>query len=640
MNTRSEANEPNQHSRNGRNTRALPPGRVLRPRKTLLMFAFWAALALLAPARAAVTLAKDGAAIAVVVRQAGANPAETNALNQLTRTLEQITGATFSVVDSPTQVPASAIIVGPGPAAQKWFPEIDLAQLAPEAIVIRSKGSRLLIAGGRPRGTLYAVNQFLQDQCGVRWWTSWASHIPKQTTLRFGRLDIRYSPPFESRDPFWFPAFDSDWAVKNYSNSQHAHIPEEWGGSINYKGFVHTFYPLVPPEEHFAAHPEWYSWVEGKRTHDNAQLCLSNPQLRDFLTARVKQWLKESPDARIVSVSQNDCHGACQCPECKAVDDREGSHAGMLLDFVNDIAARIEPEFPQVAIDTLAYQYTRKPPKTLKPRPNVIIRLCSIECNFREPLEHKSNAAFADDIRGWAKICDRLYIWDYTTDFGHYMQPHPNWYSLGPNVRFFQEHHVRGLFEQGAYQSFGSEMSEMRAWVLAQLMWNPTRDDRAQIQEFLEGYYGPAAGPIRRYLDLMHSASVGCKVGCFAPTEQLFLRFQPLNAAEQLWREAEHTVANDPVLLARVRLGHLPVLYAWLERWTKLRAECAEVNGTWPLPLSRKAVADQWLIDAHGNDSLKGTRVTLMSESGLTPEKFVERFAQDPPDSAPPAAKQ
>jgi len=138
----------------------------------------------------------------------------------------------------------------------------------------------------------------------------------------------------------------------------------------------------------------------------------------------------------------------------------------------------------------------------------------------------------------------------------------------------------------------------------------------------------------------MHSASVGCKVGCFAPTEQLFLRFQPLNAAEQLWREAEHTVANDPVLLARVRLGHLPVLYAWLERWTKLRAECAEVNGTWPLPLSRKAVADQWLIDAHGNDSLKGTRVTLMSESGLTPEKFVERFAQDPPDSAPPAAKQ
>ena len=54
----------------------------------------------------------------------------------------------------------------------------------------------------------------------------------------------------------------------------------------------------------------------------------------------------------------------------------------------------LEPEFPQVAVDTFAYQYTRRPPKTIRPRPNVIVRLCSFECNFREPLDHPSNAAF------------------------------------------------------------------------------------------------------------------------------------------------------------------------------------------------------------------------------------------------------
>ena len=189
---------------------------------------------------------------------------------------------------------------------------------------------------------------------------------------------------------------------------------------------------MVPPNEYFDQHPEWFSLRNGKRTHDHAQLCLSNPQLRDFVVERVKQWLREAPDARIISVSQNDWHGACECDACKAMDDTEGSHAGSLLAFVNYVAEKIEPEFPDVAVDTLAYQYTRRPPLTIKPRPNVIVRLCSIECNFREPLDSPANAAFGDDLRNWSKICNWLYIWDYTTDFAHYVQPHPNWFTLGP----------------------------------------------------------------------------------------------------------------------------------------------------------------------------------------------------------------
>jgi hypothetical protein len=66
-----------------------------------------------------------------------------------------------------------------------------------------------------------------------------------------------------------------------------------------------------------------------------------------------------------------------------------------------------------VAIDTLAYEYTRQPPRHVQPRPNVIIRLCSIECDSAHPLPAPSNRKFADDIRGWSKICQRLYIWDY-----------------------------------------------------------------------------------------------------------------------------------------------------------------------------------------------------------------------------------
>ena len=301
--------------------------------------------------------------------------------------LGQITGGKFVINTNDTEIPKHAIIVGPGPAAAKLFPEIDLTKFGPEEFVMRVKDANLLLAGGRPRGTLYAVNRFLQEQCGVRWWTPQITNFPHHSTLRVKNLDVRAQPAFEYRAPYWSAGFDPLWKMHNGVNDENQLIPAELGGSVTYKGFCHTFYPLVPPDKYFASHPEWYSLVNGKRTHDNAQLCLSNPELRDFMVQRVKEELREAPDAAIISVTQNDCDGHCECPACKAIDDAEGGPSGSMLAFVNYVAEKIEPEFPHIWVDTFAYQYTRKPPKTLKPRHNVIVRLCSIECNFREPID-------------------------------------------------------------------------------------------------------------------------------------------------------------------------------------------------------------------------------------------------------------
>lgn len=583
-------------------------------------------------AEAEMVLAEGGEAKCVIVRQPGATEPERYAVEELASTLKQMTGADYRVVEATGEVPAAAIVVGPGAAAEAAFPEVKLGSFGEEQIAIRTKGNRLLLAGGRPRGTLYAVYRFLQDECGVRWWAPWATTVPKQATLRIRDLAVDARPAFESRDPFWFPAFDGDWAARNCANGQTARLTEKHGGKVIYKGFVHTFYPLVPPEEHFQAHPEWYSLIGGQRKVEGGQLCTTNPQLRDFLVERVKQWLRESPEARIVSVSQNDWYGACECEKCKALDDAEGSHAGTMLSLANYVADQIKDEFPKVAVDTLAYQYTRKAPKTVRPRPNVIVRLCSIEANFAAPLEDKSNQAFADDLRAWGKISNRLYIWDYTTNFAHYTQPHPNWFSLGPNVRFFHQNGAKGLFEQGAYQSHGGEMSELRAWVLAQLLWNPDQDDRKLIDEFLKGYYGAAAAPIKRYIDLLHEKAAGYYMTCYSPPSAPFLDFPTLSRAERLWQEAEAAVKDDPDLLWRVRQGHLPVRYVFLQRWAQLRRDAQDANADWPLPTSRKAVADEWLAVATGSGPAGWSPMTRVNEGGLTPQAFIARFAVDSPD--------
>ena len=329
-----------------------------------------------------VVLSKNGSTQYIIINEAESTAPEKWAAKELSRILTKITGAEFKIQQSDNNTPSTIIIVGRSAVAKKYFSEVNFDALDLEEVVIKSSGNKLLISGGRPRGTIYAVSRFLQTQCGVRYWTPYSEKIPTNPNLTIKDLNIREKPAFESRDPYWYPAFNSEWAVRNFSNSQSARIPEELGGCIRYRGFVHTFYPLVPPDKYFESHPEWYSMIDGKRTYKNAQLCLSNNELRNFVVERVKQWIKESPGVSIVSVSQNDWHGNCQCPECKKIDEREGSPSGSLLEFVNYIAEKIEPEFPNVAIDTLAYQYTRKPPKTITPRKNAIVRLCSIECNF------------------------------------------------------------------------------------------------------------------------------------------------------------------------------------------------------------------------------------------------------------------
>jgi len=539
-------------------------------------------LAAVSPARA-VSIAEKGVARAVVVVAKDAPPPVRHAADELASFLNQVTGGTFKVTDKP---PAGAgrLLVGPG-AARRADPQFTTDGLGADGIVIRTVGGDLILAGGHPRGTLYAVYTFLGDPVGCRWWSSKVSTIPARPTLAAEGLDIRYVPPLEYREAFWFDAFDGDFAVRSRCNGHAARLDAKRGGKHRYEGFVHTFYRLIPPKTYFKDHPEWFSEIDGKRTAHRRQLCLTNEAMRKELVANLAKRLRANPAATIASVSQNDWHGACRCPRCAAIDAEEGGHAGTLIRFVNAVAADLEKDFPHVAFSTLAYQYTRKPPKRVRPRSNVIVRLCSIECSFSRPLTHGQNKTFRDDIVGWSKICNRLYIWDYVTNFRHHVLPHPNLRVLAANVKFFAAHGAKGIFEQGAYTTAGAEMAELRAWVLARLLWDPTLDGAKLIDEFLDGYYGPAGRHVAAYLDVTHDAAeaAGEAVGCFSKHQAKFLSFQTLRRGWAHLKAAEAAVEGDADLRFRVQVAQLPVMYALMMRWDHFKARAEADKAPWPM---------------------------------------------------------
>ena len=183
-------------------------------------------------------------------------------------------------------------------------------------------------------------------------------------------------------------------------------------------------------------------------------------------------------------------------------------------------------------------------------------------------------------------------------------------------------------------------MAELRAWVLAQLLWNPQQDDRALIKEFLEGYYGTRAGGIvESYLELMHNASKGFILRCYLGKDAPHLHFQPLAAAERLWQEAEDAARRDPdpEKLIRVRMARLPVWYACLGRWTALRRECWEQNAAWPWPASRKALADTFHEVCAGVPGKDWTQVRVLNERGKQVDEFLKAFDLDSADTNGPA---
>jgi hypothetical protein len=260
-------------------------------------------------------------------------------------------------------------------------------------------------------------------------------------------------------------------------------------------------------------------------------------------------------------VSQNDWYNFCTCEKCRALDEYEGSHSGTLIHFINQIAESIEDEFPGIAIDTLAYQYTRKPSLHVRPRKNVIVRLCSIECCFSHPLS-ECDTAFKDDLIGWSKVCGRLHIWDYVVNFAHALSPFPNFRVLQPNIKFFIEHNVTGIFEEGNNSDRESgEFNALKQYIIAKLLWNPDYDAETGIAEFMTAYYGMASAEIRRYFELIHNQiTPDIHMHIYDPPRTAYLSPAMLDEADKIFDRAER-LADNETILARVKKLRLSVRY-------------------------------------------------------------------------------
>ena len=577
---------------------------------------FWACIlificiTLKTAASADVLLVHDGKPNCTIVVGSHATLPEQRAAEELREHIAQITGCelpckTDVVLESPM------IIVGPSEALVEVEPDLDWRAMGKEELIIRTKSASLILAGGRPRGTLYAVYAFLEKYLGCRWYTKNIAHIPKQSTIRLDAIDYRYNPPFMYREILYKDAFDKDFGARQRLNGGQHQGDESTGGSVTIFPYVHTFARLVPPQIYFEEHPEYFSLINGKRVPDK-QLCLTNPDVLRIATNQIFRWIEERPEIVIFEVSQNDGYGACECDKCKSIVKEEESEMGTILRFVNAIADEVAKKHPDKYIDTLSYAYSETPPKMVTPYDNVIIRLChwAPACGVHGIAKCPTNETYRQELDGWKKRAKHIFIWDYMVTFGAYLAPYPNWWSIGDDTRYYAENGVNGVMWQGAYQSPGGEMSDLRAYIAAQMLWNPNRDADALIDDFLNGVYGTAAKPISEYLKMLrdyvvkenicrmrnevkltpemmlHARHLFDQAEQIAPSEDIRHRVQKARASiqfQQLCYPKEYGLKQEDAnamlsalneTVAREGMTHVRESRAWpMEEWLKLRKE-------------------------------------------------------------------
>ncbi len=518
---------------------------------------------------AGLRLVHDGKSDYRVVLANDASPSEHFAAAEFKRYIHEISGATLPYApDGPTP-PQKAVLIGDAEALRSLNLAVPACARHDEGFLIRTAGDRLVITGGRLRGTMYGVYAFLEDVLGCRWLSATASKIPRMSSIMLPNLDTADSPAFEYRDVFIREAMNKEYASRNRSNGAHAGLDAARGGGVLYYPFVHTFASLVSLDKYWDSHPEYFSMVDGKRTRDHTQLCLTNPDVLRIATETVLTWMREHPEAKLYSVSQNDWYNNCQCDRCKTIDAEEGSPSGLVLRFCNAIAEETEKLYPDKLIDTLAYQWTEKPPKITKPRHNVRVRLCPIFCCEAHPYETcdaNENKAFVENLREWAKVTDQLYIWHYNTSFAHYLNPFPDYRQLVDSARLYKKTGVKGIFWEGSYPTGGGgELGLLRAYLLSKVSWNPDVDAEAVMKSFCADYYGAAGKHIWDYvqmlLDKVTKDNIHVKIWA-APTDA-FLTPEIVARADSLFDCAE-SAAESGDILDRVRQARLSIEYVKL----------------------------------------------------------------------------
>lgn len=371
------------------------------------------------------------------------------------------------------------------------------AALERDGYLWKYENDRLYLTSHSEDGMLISVYFFLDAEIGVRFYGAEAGdeHILIADRIDIPTdLEISYIPFYRYRSQDWVTIVD--FQLKLGANNHGACICPKPGGDFE-------------------------AWIGVPQTD---QPCLTDEETYQRLLQRVREVLRTNTN-HMVEILQNDNFIPCQCENCRALAEQEND-SGVQLLMINRLSDDLTPEFPDLQIVTFAYEFTRKPPKTVVARDNVIIWLCNIECCFVHDIDDPDcelNAEFMEEFHEWKNHAKNFFLWDYTTNYASENTPFPDFESIYRNASVFTDLNAMGIFYEGPVNksngiAVNGEFFALRTYLLERLAWDPfmSREEYdALTDEFLRDYYGAGWKYVRYFMDLTHAIVSANHLKCF-----------------------------------------------------------------------------------------------------------------------------
>ena len=473
---------------------------------------------------------------------------------------------------------------------------LDSTMLGEDGFELRRQGKDLLIAGGRPRGTLNGVYHFLRDYVGVEWYAADTVKIPdcsaqagvpipSSTQIRVPRFLYRlvFNPEAgENPDSSAFADNDDDTAGGDTAarftlNGQYGHKSDYIEEGIGYhRGILrekHGFGLNVLDVFNIENEPG-----TAAATRDAA--------LGDLRAKAAYRQVFGQDGLWYPRLGHIDGSSRSDDPNDLALVAANGGAAGApLFDLVARTATAIADEFPRAVVLGEAYLWSLKPPTNITLPPNAGVDFAPIEMDWSCSLNSSDNSVPAGYLREWTNHTDHIRTWLYSTNFSGYLQPLPTIYPMIDTIKYLDTiPDVEGVFLQDS-GSPGGSFAALHTWLYSRLLWNPHLDGSSLVREFCNGYYGPKAGPlIHQYILDLHASQqanpgkISTKIGITAP----YLHAAFIIKADARLHQAEGAAADNALYLRHVQIERMGIDWVILHNGERLCQEAEQLGLTWP----------------------------------------------------------
>ena len=481
-----------------------------------------------------------GGALERIVVGPDPGPVEMASALDLRRIFQAVTGVTVAIRSTASR--GRCLYIGCGPADEDLQQKLE--PLGEEGAYLRIGPDAVVCAGGGPRGTYYAVQELLYRMgCQWIWPGKYGECLPAAGPLPLPEeLTVRHEPAFELRGETvvqvaWRPGKPlgaihieewMDWSARNRINRLAPGYPGATYDTGPGRGHSwddapgHTTSFLLPPTL-FTRHPEWFALVNGKRvvkcpkTSLPAQPCVSNPEFIEHVTQRVREHFTAHPRGKRFVIGHNDSACWCECARCKALDPKpvDWSKNGQVwanswkfhmtdrwLYMVNEVAERIEKEFPGRRIGMFAYVNTWEPPVKIKPRTNVMIEWCASHTDCRKhpflkpgcPVNDNGRKA-SDEYGGGRDQLKRWLAMGAVSIYGYLDHHFPQIPSpfLSGEQDWYPSLHRLGVRHISDEVNTTPHASPVLLGFRARMQWDLNTKVRPFVARFCRIAYGPAA---------------------------------------------------------------------------------------------------------------------------------------------------